>query len=54
MVHTMLRKGMTALNHDAAVRVRHQIGTVHLEKVGLTPKASCTGTRTADNQNTPI
>lgn len=45
----MLQKGVAALNHDAAFGVSDHIGTVHLEKVWLQPKASFTGTRTADN-----
>ena len=47
----MLQKGVAALNHDAAFGVSDHIGAVHLEKVWLQPKASLTGTRTADNQN---
>ena len=48
---SVLQKGLAAVDYDIAFRVSDHIGTVHLEKVWLQPKASFTGTRTADNQN---
>lgn len=50
-VVVVLQKGIATLYDDTALRVCDYIGAVHLEQIGLQPKASLTGTGTTNNQN---
>lgn len=39
---------------NGSLRIRHNIGTVHLKQVGLQPEPGLTGTGTADDQDVLI
>lgn len=47
----LFQKNISAFHHNGAFGVCNNVGTVTLEKIGLQPKSSLTGTRTANNQH---